>query len=101
MELFGDGELVAAAWLDRIIPKVSIERVPDAVAEAPATVVVAEDNTRGRDGGQAPGVQEEGEPTEAEDLGPERRTRPNRRHRVVRAEEDAAKKPARKSSPRT
>jgi RND superfamily putative drug exporter len=50
MELFGDANWWLPKWLDRIIPKVSIERVPDVVADVPAAVL-APTAPASRDGG--------------------------------------------------
>jgi RND superfamily putative drug exporter len=100
MELFGDANWWLPRWLDRIIPKVSIERVPDAVSEAPATVVVAE-TASARDGGsRRPASKKKVSRPKPKTSARKTTTKPAASRKSA-PRKTTAKKPPRKSSPRT
>ncbi len=95
MELFGDANWWLPHWLDRIIPKVSIERVPDVVADAPATPVVPE-TVRAARGVTRPATKKVARPKAKASTS---KKKPAARKPATR-KTTAKKKPARKTGPR-
>ncbi len=99
MELFGDANWWLPHWLDRIIPKVSIERVPDAVADAPATVL-APVTAQARDGGSRRPASKKVSRPKVKKASSRSKAGAKPAVRKSAPRKSTAKKPARKSSPR-